>query len=228
MGESREFRGVWFPAGVWLDDRLTAIEKIILIEIDSLDGEDGCFASNEYLANFCQCSISKVSSAISKLKSLGYITVASFDGRKRIIHSKLPNLIRQPYKICEADCQNVEERVLIQNASKEVSKKDRESFDSIIAEFTECQELRELLVEFVRMRKLIKKPLTNRALRINLSKLAKLASDDAGMVEIVEQTVANSWQGFYAPKGGKAEPMPDYSDYDFDSRSDTIVRGASW
>lgn len=86
---SRDLKGVWIPKEVYLDKRLTALDKIILIEIDSLDNGDekGCFASNEYLAEFCQCSISKVTKSISKLKELGYIRVIGTDGRKRFIRS---------------------------------------------------------------------------------------------------------------------------------------------
>ena len=70
----REFRGVWIPKSVWLDTRLNALEKIILIEIDSLDSDErGCYASNKYLSEFCQCSETKISLAISKLCELGYI-----------------------------------------------------------------------------------------------------------------------------------------------------------
>lgn len=116
--DKREFKGVWFPAEVWLDERLTALEKIILIEIDSLDGEDGCYASNEYLAGFCQCSQSKVSSAIAKLKRLGYIRVKSFDGRKRILESCLTVSIGQTTKKEKSDQQNLEQRILVENTSE--------------------------------------------------------------------------------------------------------------
>ena len=117
----REFKGVWFPAEIWLDERLTALEKIILIEIDSLDGENGCYASNEYLAKFCQCSQSKVSSAITKLKKLGYIRVKSFDGRKRILESCLTISTGQTTKNKKSDQQNLEERILVENTSERTS-----------------------------------------------------------------------------------------------------------
>lgn len=127
--ERREFKGIWFPAEIWLDERLTALEKIILLEIDSLDGEDGCYASNEYLAGFCQCSQTKVSSAISKLKKLGYVKIASFDGRRRVLHSCIAmtigetdgnceppsqDTVSQTYKNCESPSQNLEQRVLVE------------------------------------------------------------------------------------------------------------------
>ena len=86
------------------------LDKGILAEIDSLDmSESGCFASNEYLADFCQCSTTKVSLPISKLAALGYIEVASFDGRKRFLKSRLSKSERQIFKKCEADFQKVKD-----------------------------------------------------------------------------------------------------------------------
>ncbi len=87
---SRDFKGVWIPKNVWLDTDLNALDKIILVEIDSLDnGDKGCYASNKYLAEFCQCSEVKVSRSISCLIKLGYIYIKSFDGRRREIKSLL-------------------------------------------------------------------------------------------------------------------------------------------
>ena len=37
--EQRKFRGIWIPADVWLDERLSAVEKVLLMEIDSLDSQ---------------------------------------------------------------------------------------------------------------------------------------------------------------------------------------------
>ena len=128
--EKREFKGIWFPAEVWLDERLTALEKMILMEIDSLDNEDNCYASNEHLAKFCQCSQSKVSAAISKLKKLGYVRVKSFDGRKRILESCLTVSIKQTNKKEKSAKQNLEERVLVETTSE--STKEEIPFSEII------------------------------------------------------------------------------------------------
>lgn len=102
----RDFKGIWIPAAVWLDVELNALDKIILMEIDSLD-RDGCFASNKYIADFCQCSETKVSTAISKLINKGYIVVDKFDGRQRILKSRLSKFERQTFKNCKADSQNL-------------------------------------------------------------------------------------------------------------------------
>lgn len=100
----RSFKGVWIPAEVYLDGRLNALEKIILAEIDSLDvGERGCFATNQYIASFCQCSERKVTEAISKLIHFGYIRQENFNGRSRILRSCLAEFARQDREKCEAD-----------------------------------------------------------------------------------------------------------------------------
>lgn len=106
----REFKGVWISKEIWLDERLNALDKIIFTEIDSLcNDEDGCYASNEYIAKFCQCSLSKVSHSISKLINYGYLYVLKFDGRKRYLQVSLAKNNNQPCKICKADSQNLQD-----------------------------------------------------------------------------------------------------------------------
>lgn len=131
----REFKGVWIPKRVFLDERLNAIEKIILIEIDSLDAEDseGCYASNEYLANFCKCSMTKVSTSISKLINLGYLYVSKNDGRKRYLKSRLSNSESQDFKKSEPDLPKMKES----NNSEEYS---RDEINSNIDSPTELKE----------------------------------------------------------------------------------------
>lgn len=131
----RDFKGVWIPKRVFLDERLNAIEKIILIEIDSLDAEDseGCYASNEYLANFCKCSMTKVSTSISKLIKLGYLYVSKNDGRKRYLKSRLSNSESQDFKKSEPDLPKMKES----NNSEEYS---RDEINSNIDSPTELKE----------------------------------------------------------------------------------------
>ena len=125
---SRDFKGVWIPKEVWLDDRLSMLDKGILTEIDSLDsGEDGCFASNEHLAKFCQCSERKASESVSKLTKLGYVRVASFDGRKRFLRSCLAKTSRQNSGNCEAESQKVRDS----NTSNKPLNKPHNSLSSI-------------------------------------------------------------------------------------------------
>lgn len=121
--ENRDFKGVWIPREVWLDDRLNALDKIILTEIDSLDmSESGCFASNGYIAEFCQCSEVKVSRAVSKLIECGYLYVKSFDGRQRVLKSRLAILARQTYQKDKADLSKRQNNNTYTNTDNKTSK----------------------------------------------------------------------------------------------------------
>lgn len=122
----RDFKGIWLPKEIWLDDDLNATDKIIFAEIDSLDVEDseGCFASNEYLANFCKCSITKVSTSISKLIELGYVKVVKTDGRKRWLKTSLSKFESQTNKNEKPEIQEMKDSNIPSNKDDKNSNKN--------------------------------------------------------------------------------------------------------
>lgn len=71
----RAFKGIWIPKEIWLDKNLNWVEKVLLVEINSLDNEDGCFATNAYFADFFGLSKDRISNLISQLAEKGYISV---------------------------------------------------------------------------------------------------------------------------------------------------------
>ena len=112
----RDFEGVWIPREIYLNENLTALDKMIFTEINSLDRHlekdgDYCYASNQYLADFCGCSISKITKSISKLVDLGLLTIVKTDGRKRWIKSnpkgRVVKSTRQNIKKCDSELQKV-------------------------------------------------------------------------------------------------------------------------
>lgn len=109
----RDFKGVFIPKEIWLNEDLTASEKMLFAEIDSLDGEEGCYATNEYLATFCGISESLVSKAISKLKKMGYIEQVNFNGRNRVL--RVVKSASLPSKDCYADYHKNEKLHYIDN-----------------------------------------------------------------------------------------------------------------
>ena len=128
MGEQRAFKGVWIPAEVWLSDELTIYEKAVYAEIDSLDGENHCWASNEYLAEFCKMSVPTISRAISKLIQLGYIEKLSFDGRQRVLAvNKNISQIRETYLTDKSEISPSENLLLIENKKENNIKKAPET-----------------------------------------------------------------------------------------------------
>jgi len=92
---NRAFRGIWIPAEIWLENEINALEKILLVEINSLDNEMGCIAGNDYFAGFLGITTIRVSQMIKKLKNEGYIYEASFDGRVRTLKSNIKTIVKQ-------------------------------------------------------------------------------------------------------------------------------------
>lgn len=74
------------------------------------------------------------------------------------------------------------------------------SLDMLIAEYTQNEYLRETLKEFLKMRKTIKKAMTDRAFKIMLNKLKGLSEDEDIQIKILEQSIFNSWQGIFPLK----------------------------
>ena len=80
----RDFKGIWIPKEIWLNENLSIVEKALLAEIDSLDNDNHCTAGNEYFTKFFGVSESTITRAITHLKELGFIE-SSFDGRIRTL-----------------------------------------------------------------------------------------------------------------------------------------------
>lgn len=81
---NRNFKGIWIPKELYLNHDLTWTEKILLMEIDSLDHGQGCFASNNYLAEFLGVSRDWIKHVIGNLKEKSLIVVDERDGRRFI------------------------------------------------------------------------------------------------------------------------------------------------
>ena len=208
----RDFKGVWIPRTVWLDTRLNALEKVILTEIDSLDnGERGCWATNKHIADFCQCSERKVSEAISNLVGLGYLRIQAFDGRLREIKSNLPMLEGTSQNLRESNTGNKPSN---NPSSKKRKKASSDSFDKIIeaylspdgksVRFEDHAKRKELLQEWLKVRKAKRAAMTDRAISMNIDKLDSLASQsNMSVTEYLEEVIRRGWAAFY--------PIADYS-----------------
>ena len=102
----RDFKGVWIPKEIWLDDNLTWMEKLLLVEIDSLDAEKGCFASNAYFGKFFNLSASRISELVTQLVNKGYVTTFLIYDGKQVKQRVLTPTI--PIRKTEAGTRNIE------------------------------------------------------------------------------------------------------------------------
>jgi hypothetical protein len=76
------FKGVWLCAAIYESQELSAVEKLLLAEIDALTSDaDACYATNAHFSQRLGVTVTRVDHLLGKLTRLGYIVRVSFDGR---------------------------------------------------------------------------------------------------------------------------------------------------
>lgn len=96
----------------------------------------------------------------------------------------------------------------INKNKKEERKKEatKSSYKIIIDEFTDNDVMKDTIYEFIKMRKLIKAPMTDKALKDMLSKLKRIGRTEAEQLEILNNSIMNSWKGVF-PLKKRNEPI---------------------
>jgi hypothetical protein len=76
------FKGVWLCAAIYELSELSAVEKLLLAEIDALTTDaDACYATNAHFSERLGVTVTRVNHLLGKLTRLGYIVRVSFNGR---------------------------------------------------------------------------------------------------------------------------------------------------
>ena len=76
-------------------------------------------------------------------------------------------------------------------------KKNETEFDLLINQSFSNEELKDTVYEFIKMRKVIDKPLTTRGLELMIKKLCKLTTNADEQIEILNNSIMNNWQGIF-------------------------------
>jgi hypothetical protein len=92
--QERDFKGIWIPREIWLTSELTLLEKIFLVEIDSLDNEQNCYASNAYFAEFFGVSKGRCTQIIKSLEAKGFIHIQLIRD-KNVITKRVLRVVRK-------------------------------------------------------------------------------------------------------------------------------------
>lgn len=83
----RDFKGVWIPKEIWLSPELSLVEKVLFVEIHSLDNERGCYATNRHFSDFFGLSERQIRRYLLTLKTKGLISVTILNDTDRVIHA---------------------------------------------------------------------------------------------------------------------------------------------
>lgn len=204
LKESRAFRGIWIPAEVWLHEGLTMQEKLFLAEIDSLDNENGCNASNLYFAKFFKISKQRVCLVLKSLVEKGYITsqIIYKEGSQQKL-GRVVNICCPPYptKVDEGSQQKLTGTIYNKIYNKEDNKNAGVSNTAPAVDVP--VEIRENFKVFYDMRKKMKSPMSEEVIRRAVTKLEKLAPGNYDIQNlIINESIINGWKGLFEYKGG--------------------------
>ncbi len=95
----------------------------------------------------------------------------------------------------------------INNTLDGTSPKDAKSHTrkSELVKYSDDPELNDAIVEFIKFRKGIKKPMSDRAITLMINKLESLSQDKHEQVQILNQSIMQGWTGIYALKDDRQQ-----------------------
>lgn len=194
----RQFKGVWIPAEIWLDKRLTITEKAFYAEVESFAGNGRTFhKTNETITDEYGINARTVQRVIKKLVDLGLLE-CSFNGRVR--HLSLGRVA----KMSQEGRQNVDS-ASTKCRHTNTSKRKRENTlkrEEVILPFeeNEFREVWELWLQERRDRRL--KAFTPRGEQAALHDLYQMSNQNhETAIAIIKQSISKGWQGLFPIKG---------------------------
>ena len=210
-----------FARAASVDDRIGSTEIAVYTMLLSIDNDllfqewFGC--SDRRLQDMTQVgSVHTITKAKNRLKQLGWVDF-KVSGKKTTLYKlTIPSSATECATDTATECAaeilptatdtatdtaalRRQDKTARQDKTKKKIQKEK-PLDVLIADYTQDSELLDALRGFVEMRKEKKAPLTEHALSLLLRKLDGLGHSDAEKAEIVNQSVMNSWKGFFALK----------------------------
>ena len=213
----------------WMKNKLklkgAKLEVFALIYGFSQDGQSSFSGSFNYIADICGISRSTAIRAVNELIEIGLILRAETESRENTYFVRMDKID----ELCNSvgskmtpsnnreECQNDtnigskmtppnniynninNNKTNNTNAGAQVRESD--SLTERVNSYTDSPELREVLFDFIKMRKSIKRPMSIRALKRALKNLDNLGKNDTKMkLARVDQSVFHCWQDLYAVK----------------------------
>ena len=212
----------------WALDKNIKDELGLLLIISSLTAEKGyCYASNDYLAKIFETSVVTISRKIKILEEKKYIEI-EYEKKGCLVTSRKIRLTKMLTAINKNVNRTINKNVKDNNINNinntninnKKERKKETNYDKIINSMVEDEEIKNSIYEFIKMRKLIKKPMTDRALTMLINKLEKLSSDKDIQIKILEQSILKNWTDIYPYKeennyaGYQGNAKTDLSKYD--------------
>lgn len=80
-----ELKGVWLPIALWETKGLSLLDKHFLAQINYLDNDGGCYASNAYFSGFFDVSKSRCTQVLKKLEQEGFVKIILLRENREVV-----------------------------------------------------------------------------------------------------------------------------------------------
>ena len=192
------------------NENLKANTKILLLVIMSYESKEGySYPSHSRLIKETGLSKSTLIKCLKELEELGYIISEKSTGSNnkyfidssiKISSSKSNTSTKNDTGSSTKNDTGVVLNLVHKNKQENKQKNNNSDLEVIVEAYTNNKELKETIIDFIEMRKSIKKKLTERALKTILNKLDKISLNDFEKIEILENSIVNCWQGVFEIK----------------------------
>lgn len=224
----------YYQISGWMINKLnlkgTTLNVYAIIYGFTQDGESEFQGSRQYLCDFTGATKPTIDKSLNELVEKGLILKQTTKVNNVIFNKYKANLnIINNFTTDKETLLGSKETLL--GGSKETlpnnnildniedNKKERKTtseYDTIIDLRVKDEQVKTTIYEFIKMRKLIKKPMTNRALELMIGKLQRIADNPQTAVEILEQSIMNNWQDIYELKNKKKASYGDGYNGEYD------------
>lgn len=216
MSDNPKFTGVWIPKEVFQLESLSPCAKFVYGIVDSLDNEDGCYASNGYLARSLGLAERQIRNLLKELDDLNLIIRIEQDGRRiirtvekvalsEVLGSKGGKKLPTPrQKIATGGGKK------LPTYNKEDNKEDKDtrSVAPIVGKQLpfSSEAFSNAWFRWVDYRKELKKPLKETSIDMQWTQFAGWG--EIKSIDSINQSITNGWMGLFEPRTQGVQKKP--------------------
>jgi biotin operon repressor len=193
--------GTWIPRGVLERADLPLSARVLYGLIDALDRDEGCFASNAWIAQHLGLTKRQVQNLLNTLVEKGLV-VRRVRDRKRFIctvEADALHRVSTPSEGHEADFTPPVKSVSPPPRNPLHPDRIEDNKEDNTPQPPWGDRMKKAWGEWVAFRKERKAKLTPLSISKQFTMLAALSSEDEA-VECIQQSIRNGWQGLFPPK----------------------------
>lgn len=196
------FTGVWIPVEVFQMETLTITEKVVYGIVNALDNEEGCYASNGYLAQTLQLSDRQVKNVLKTLIDFQLVVRIELNG-KRILRT-----VEKQALVGATDFLGRGKPISRRGGSRLPTDRKEDNKEDINLTLTlpYGEAFKEAWTKWEAYRKQTKKPLTPMTKEEQL-KLLGAWNNEQQAIESINKSIAFGWQGLFVVTTNKSKTL---------------------